>query len=73
MIWVIVAIVVVLLVVWLWSGERPPEIDPEDTTQAALELHAIKRRMEAAETRHELRRDGARLRRELAEELRDVD
>ena len=73
MIWGIVVIAVVLMIVWLMSGERTPEIGPEETTRAAIELHAIRRRLDVAQTRSELQRDAMQMRRELAEELRQVD
>jgi len=45
----------------------------EQATRAAIELHAVRRRMDVTEIQRDLRREAIRTRRELADELRDVD
>jgi hypothetical protein len=70
-IWVILVLVIGTLVAAIALKERrPPEpIDPEQAVRAAVELHAIRRRLDTAWTKSEQRRDSARLRREIAEAL----
>lgn len=71
----ILLILVVLLAVVVLASRRPSppseaeNISAEEAVQAAVELHAIHRRFDVAWTNHELRRDSAQLRRELAEEM----
>jgi hypothetical protein len=69
-------VLVVLLAVAVLASRHlkatPPEaedISAEEAVQAAVELHAIRRRFDVAWTRHELRRDSAQLRRDLADEM----
>lgn len=75
MTWLVALALVVCLLVTLWaiSDDSAPEIDPEEVTRTAIELHAIQRRIDVAQTRSELQRDAMQIRRELAEELRRVD
>jgi hypothetical protein len=76
MIWLVVLALIVLLVlaVWVIRGDSPSEeeIDPEEATRAAIELHAIRRRIDVARTRSQLQRDAMQVRREIAEELREA-
>ena len=77
---VIVVLVVVLLVIvavvailaWLSRPVDDP-VNDEATYRAAAELHAIRRRLDVARLRAEARADAVRLRRELSDELDDVD
>jgi hypothetical protein len=77
--WVIVLILAVVLVVVLLSALDDADL-PEPTveddplaTEVAIALHDIRRRLDVAWVRSELRRDHVQLRRELAEELRAAD
>lgn len=73
MVWVIVIDSLLLLVAawFLWrSPQRPP--DGEDY-RVVVDLHAIRRRLEVARFKAELKRDEARLRREMRDELDMVD
>jgi hypothetical protein len=65
----VLLIVAVLVVGFRRRAVPPPLLDPEEATQISIELHAIRRRLDTAWTRSELRRDAARLRREIAKEL----
>jgi len=47
----------------------PTDIDPEQAVKAAVELHRIRRNLDVAWTKSEQRREGAALRREIAEAL----
>jgi hypothetical protein len=73
----VLAIVVVLLVIacLIWKASAPPNVsepvDPEQALKAALTLHRIRRNLDTAWTKQEQRRDGTRLRREIAEVLGD--
>lgn len=49
--------------------QLPP--DPETELRAAIELHRIRRRFDAAWTKTEQRRDAARLRRQISEALKE--
>lgn len=51
------------------ANEPPP--DPEKVMQAAVELHAIRRRLDVADVRHRQRQEALRLKRELAKRLDD--
>jgi hypothetical protein len=55
--------------VWRDSDDQSPPLDPEKAMQAALELHRIRRRLEAAECKQRQRSDAARFKRELADAL----
>jgi hypothetical protein len=68
--WLLLALVVavaVVLVVFSWRGSKPKA--DQSTYQAIVGLHAIRRRLEVAQVRTELRRDAAQMRRELRAEL----
>lgn len=83
MTWLAIVILALFAVAWLLL--RPPNLDlgpepeelpdasDEELMRAATELHDISRRLDVAWTRHELRTESGRLRRELAEELRAVE
>lgn len=72
---IVVAVLIALLLLGLDDSDPPePTIENEPlATEVAIALHGIRRRLDVAWTRTELRRDHARLRRELAEELRSAD
>ena len=67
MIWLVIVLVVVVLIA-LALGRSAPLPD-ETTYQAAVDLHAIGRRIDLSLFKSELRRDAAALRRELRDEL----
>ena len=70
MIWLIVILVLVILVlVWHISMHADQPAWDESSYRAAVGLHAIRRRLEVAQVKSELRRDAATLRRELRDEL----
>jgi hypothetical protein len=64
----VLMIAVPAVLVLLSERRRKREIDPT-TFRVIVGLHAIRRRMEVAQFRTELRQDAARLRRELRDEL----
>lgn len=51
----------------------PTPVDPEQAVKAAVELHRIRRNLDVAWTKSEQRREGAALRREIAEALDSDD
>jgi hypothetical protein len=74
MTWLVLALIVAVLTVIVIRKERngpnePP--DPEAAMRAAVELHAIHRRIDVALTKSEQKREASRLRREIAEALDD--
>ena len=71
MIWLLIAVVVVVLAIALAVAchNAPPDAA---TYRAALDLRAIRRRREIAQFKGEVRRDGARARRELRHELGEL-
>ena len=75
MLWLILLTLAVLVVAGVIASRRrdpaphAEEISAEESMQTEVELHAIRRRFDVAWTRHELRRDTARLKRELSDEL----
>ena len=75
MIWALLLLVLVagLVIYQAWREGQPPArpLDPEAEAKAAVELHAIRGRLEAAELRAAQRRDAARLRRDIREALDD--
>jgi hypothetical protein len=64
----VLMIAVPAVLVLLSQRRRKREINPT-TFQVIVGLHAIRRRLEVAQFRTELRRDAAHLRRELRDEL----
>jgi hypothetical protein len=73
---VVLLVAVAVLVGYLLHRRRPdatPEIDAEQAMKAAVELHRIQRNLDAAWTKTEQRGESARMRRLLAEEMRDLD
>jgi hypothetical protein len=71
-IWLIVCIAAVAVggyVVWWWGNSRPDEGD----YQAMVELHRIRRRFDVSQFKSEVRRDAADARRELRDELSEMD
>jgi hypothetical protein len=71
MTWLVLLLVVGALVAVVVLKERRPvePLDPEEIVRAAVELHAIRRRLDVAWTKSELRQDSARLRRGITEAL----
>jgi hypothetical protein len=51
------------------NADPAPDLDPKAAAKAAIELHRIRRNLDVAMTRSEIRRDAARLRREAKEAL----
>lgn len=74
MTWLILFLVLVgLAVAWrIRKGAGQPPWD-ESSYRAAVGLHAVRRRLDIARVRAELRRDAASLRRELRDELGGTD
>ncbi len=76
MTWVIVAlaIAVLLLALALLKPRKPePPVDPESVMQAAVELHRIRRDIDVAHTKSELRRDAGLLEHRMVEILDSND
>ena len=75
MIGLVVLLVIAGLVgylIWKTSEpDTPSEVDAEQAIKAAIELHKIRRNLDAAWTKSQQQRDGTRLRREIAEALKD--
>ena len=72
MIWAVVVILFSLAAALLLlprNSEQLPQVDPEEAVKAAIELHAIRRRLDVAWTQAELRSNAAWVRRRLASEL----
>lgn len=70
MTWVIVALAVAaLLLALVLLKPRKPEspLDPESVTQAAIELHRIRRDLDVAWTKSQLRRDADALEHRIIE------
>lgn len=75
MMWLVVPPVVGVLLgaaVLRWRQSRSPH-DPQAAMQAAVDLHRIRRSMDVAWAKTELRRESSRLRRLMAEELDDTE
>jgi hypothetical protein len=53
------------------NGMQEPDLDPEAAMKAAVELHRIRRNLDVALTRSEIRRDAAWMRREAEEALNE--
>jgi len=70
---VIVVVAVVLLITKGTHTSPAPDVDPERAVEVAVELHAIRRRLDVAWARSELRDATSALRRELDEDLRGFD
>ena len=74
MTWLIVFLVLAgLVVAWRIRGRADQPMWDESTYRAAVGLHAVRRRLDVARVRAELRRDAAALRRELRDELTKND
>jgi hypothetical protein len=71
MIWLLVAAVVLLLLVFVGAlvVRRPPVPPDPALYQMTVDLHAIRRREELAQFKHEVKRDAAEARRDLRKEL----
>ena len=57
---------------WLARGRRYSKLD-EGTYRVAISLHVIRRRLEVAQFKTEVRRDAAHARHRLRDELRALD
>lgn len=71
-----IGMVFVLVVAWALRGQgdkQPPPYDPETELQVSLELRAIHTRLDVARLKSEQRQTFDRARRELADELRDLN
>lgn len=67
MIWLLVLLAVVVLVIVVFTQhESSPDADGY---RVEAELHAIHRRLDAVQFKHELRREARRMKRELDKEL----
>jgi hypothetical protein len=66
-IWLVVIFVVVVLVAAYLSCPQSPPDAVDDRVQA--DLYAIRRRLDVAQFKSEVRRDALRMRRELGKEL----
>jgi ABC-type protease/lipase transport system fused ATPase/permease subunit len=69
---VLLLVVVGLVAVFAYCTTGDP-VSEEARYRAAVELHATRRRLEVAQVRGAMRRDAARVWRELAHELREMD
>jgi type II secretory pathway pseudopilin PulG len=70
----IVAILVGLgVLLWMEQRDQAPPLESEDAQKAAIELRAIRRRLDVAWTKAEVRADHARLRRAIDHALKDDD
>jgi hypothetical protein len=72
--WLFLALVIAVLVVLVLLGRqgRKPETD-RIPYEVIVGLYAIRRRLEVARVKTEVRRDAAHLRRGLRDELRKLD
>lgn len=70
-------LLVVALICWRVRGHGPQideeAVDPRLATEVAIELHAIRARLNVGRTEAELRRNTRRLRRQVERELRYVE
>jgi hypothetical protein len=74
MTWLIVFLVLAgPVVAWRIRGRADQSVWDESTYRAAVGLHAVRRRLDVAHIRAELRRDASALRRELRDELSKTD
>lgn len=71
MIWVLVSVVLIVVAAQLWSvlHREPPGVSDDVSRRAAVGLFAIRRRLEVADYKREVRRGAARAWRELRDEL----
>jgi hypothetical protein len=67
------AIAILLPLALLKSRKPEPPLDPESVMQAGVELHRIRRQLDVAYTRSELRRDGDLLERRIFKTLDSDD
>jgi hypothetical protein len=74
MTWLIVFLVLAgLVAAWRIRGRADQPAWDESTYRAAVGLHAVRRRLDVARLRSELRRDASALQRQLREELDSTD
>ena len=67
MIWLVIVVVVVVLAVAALSRPEPPA--EASTHRVEVDLYAIRRRLDVVQFKSEVRRDAARMKRELDKEL----
>jgi hypothetical protein len=70
MIWLVVGIVIVVVVLILAGSDAP---SGAGSYRGAVEMYGARKRQEVAQVKTELRRDAAMLRRQLRQELRELD
>lgn len=76
MIWAVLVLIAAAVVGYLiWKHSEPsaaaaPDVDPEQAVKAAIELHRIRSNFDVSWIKSQQRREAARLRREIAEVLR---
>lgn len=75
---IVLVVTVICLIGYLaWRSSQPPPMqkapDPEKVMQATIERHRIRRRLDVAHVKRRQRRDAAKLKREIAEALKDGD
>ncbi|HET7060272.1 MAG TPA: hypothetical protein VFH99_03100 [Candidatus Saccharimonadales bacterium] len=76
MIWALLVLAACALVAYkLWQHSQPPlpPPDPEQAIKAAVELHKIRRRLDASLAKTEQRRNLSRLRREIGEAMKEPE
>lgn len=72
MITVLLILFVIGVLLFVWKTPRDPELD-EASARAVEALHTIRRQLDVAQFRAESRSEAVRLRRELGDELDQVD
>jgi hypothetical protein len=73
MIWLLVLALVVVVLLVVRARRGPAVVSPEEEARTALELHAIRRRLDVAWVRHEATSNALRLRRQIDAELAAID
>ncbi|HEV3340354.1 MAG TPA: hypothetical protein VG125_08350 [Pirellulales bacterium] len=71
MIWLVVGVVLVVVVVLMLAGLDSPSHAASD--RASVNLHGIRKQQEVAQVKSEIRRDAAKMRRQLRGELSELD
>jgi hypothetical protein len=71
---VVLTVAVVLLALALFGSRKPEQpLDPDSVMQAAVELHRIRRDLDVAYTKSQLRRDADALEHRIVETLDRYD
>lgn len=71
MIWLVVGVVIVVVVVLVLAGLDSPS--GAGSYRGTVELYGARKRQEVAQVKGEIRRDAAAMRRQLRQELRELD